>query len=92
MSSVGPFDVPGWLSFPLTIVWLVTCSNAINLIDGMDGLASGIMVVVAAAFLVLCLIAGGDNGALLSLSAMAFLAAAVCVMLRKYVPRETRAS
>ncbi|HET7577922.1 MAG TPA: MraY family glycosyltransferase, partial [Bacillales bacterium] len=29
----------GWISYPLTILWLVTVTNAINLIDGLDGLA-----------------------------------------------------
>ncbi|HXE14590.1 MAG TPA: MraY family glycosyltransferase [Bryobacteraceae bacterium] len=29
------------LSLPLTIFWLVGCSNAFNLIDGLDGLATG---------------------------------------------------
>jgi UDP-GlcNAc:undecaprenyl-phosphate GlcNAc-1-phosphate transferase len=29
-------------AFPITILWLVGCANAFNLIDGMDGLASGI--------------------------------------------------
>lgn len=31
-----------WLSLPLTVIWLVGCSNAFNLIDGLDGLAAGI--------------------------------------------------
>jgi UDP-GlcNAc:undecaprenyl-phosphate/decaprenyl-phosphate GlcNAc-1-phosphate transferase len=31
-----------WWSVPLTIVWLLACSNAFNLVDGMDGLAAGI--------------------------------------------------
>jgi UDP-GlcNAc:undecaprenyl-phosphate GlcNAc-1-phosphate transferase len=31
-----------WFSFPVTLVWLVGCANAFNLIDGMDGLASGV--------------------------------------------------
>ena len=31
-----------WFSFPVTVVWLVGCANAFNLIDGMDGLASGV--------------------------------------------------
>jgi UDP-GlcNAc:undecaprenyl-phosphate/decaprenyl-phosphate GlcNAc-1-phosphate transferase len=31
----------GWLSLPLTIVWLVAIPNIVNLIDGMDGLATG---------------------------------------------------
>jgi UDP-GlcNAc:undecaprenyl-phosphate GlcNAc-1-phosphate transferase len=31
-----------WFSFPVTVLWLVGCANAFNLIDGMDGLASGV--------------------------------------------------
>ncbi len=46
----------------LTVLVIVGSSNAVNLTDGMDGLASGIMVVVAFAFLVLALIAGFDRG------------------------------
>ena len=32
----------GWLALPLTVLWLVACANAFNLIDGLDGLAAGI--------------------------------------------------
>ena len=31
-----------WWSLPLTLVWLVGCANAFNLIDGVDGLATGL--------------------------------------------------
>jgi len=31
-----------WWSFPMTVAWLVICTNAFNLIDGVDGLAVGI--------------------------------------------------
>jgi len=31
----------GWWSLPLTLAWLVAIPNIINLIDGMDGLATG---------------------------------------------------
>ncbi len=31
-----------WITVPLSIIWLVGCTNAFNLIDGMDGLASGV--------------------------------------------------
>ena len=33
--------MPLWLSLPITLLWLVGCSNAFNLIDGVDGLAAG---------------------------------------------------
>ncbi len=32
----------GWLGEPLTILWIVLCTNAFNLIDGLDGLAAGV--------------------------------------------------
>jgi len=66
-----PGDMPGaWVPAPdlivlsmwpfaaLTVLTLVGASNALNLTDGLAGLASGVMVVVALAFLVLALIAG----------------------------------
>jgi UDP-GlcNAc:undecaprenyl-phosphate GlcNAc-1-phosphate transferase len=31
-----------WLSFPVTLLWLIACTNAFNLIDGLDGLAAGV--------------------------------------------------
>ncbi len=35
----------GLLSFPLTVLWMVGITNAFNLIDGLDGLASGIALI-----------------------------------------------
>jgi UDP-GlcNAc:undecaprenyl-phosphate GlcNAc-1-phosphate transferase len=32
----------GWLALPITLIWLTACSNAFNLIDGLDGLAAGV--------------------------------------------------
>lgn len=31
-----------WWSFPVTVFWLLLCANAVNLIDGVDGLAAGV--------------------------------------------------
>ncbi|MGB9613724.1 MAG: MraY family glycosyltransferase, partial [Candidatus Margulisiibacteriota bacterium] len=38
----------GLLAIPLTILWLVGITNAINLIDGLDGLAPGVTAISAA--------------------------------------------
>ena len=40
-----------WWTLPLTILWLVACTNAINLIDGVDGLAAGLSLVAALSML-----------------------------------------
>jgi UDP-GlcNAc:undecaprenyl-phosphate GlcNAc-1-phosphate transferase len=52
LSGVGsPFGSEfigfGWISYPLTILYLVAFANIINLVDGLDGLASGIVSIVA---------------------------------------------
>ena len=38
----GVYELPLWVSFPLTVFVVVYVLNAINLIDGIDGLASGL--------------------------------------------------
>jgi UDP-GlcNAc:undecaprenyl-phosphate GlcNAc-1-phosphate transferase len=53
---VAYHPLPVWLSVPVTLLWLVGCANAFNLIDGMDGLATGVglfasVTVLAAALL-----------------------------------------
>lgn len=35
----------GWWSFPLTIFWILALTNAVNLIDGLDGLATGVTLI-----------------------------------------------
>ncbi|HUA09379.1 MAG TPA: MraY family glycosyltransferase [Candidatus Acidoferrales bacterium] len=38
-------DFPIWLSIPLTLFWYVAMMNAINFIDGLDGLLSGFTLI-----------------------------------------------
>jgi UDP-GlcNAc:undecaprenyl-phosphate GlcNAc-1-phosphate transferase len=40
--GVAGFSAHGWWSLSLTVLWLVACANAFNLIDGVDGLAAGV--------------------------------------------------
>jgi len=46
----GTIDL-GALSLPVTVFWIVGVTNAINLIDGLDGLATGIALVALATML-----------------------------------------
>jgi UDP-GlcNAc:undecaprenyl-phosphate GlcNAc-1-phosphate transferase len=36
----------GWLSLPVTLLWIVVITNAVNLIDGLDGLAAGTGILI----------------------------------------------
>ncbi|MFP4229397.1 MAG: hypothetical protein ACLFTE_11310 [Salinivenus sp.] len=44
--AFGP-SWPLWVSLPLTLVWVIGITNAINLLDNMDGLAAGIAGIAA---------------------------------------------
>lgn len=47
--------VLGWLSIPFTVLWIVAITNAVNLIDGLDGLADGVSAISATTVLVIAL-------------------------------------
>ena len=38
----------GMMAVPFTIFWIVSCANILNLIDGMDGLASSVGLIASA--------------------------------------------
>lgn len=54
-----------WISIPLTIFWIVGVTNAINLIDGLDGLAAGVSGIAIGTILVMSLLMGNMMIALL---------------------------
>lgn len=57
-----------WLAIVLTMLWIVGITNAINLIDGLDGLAAGVSAIATATMLVLAVMMG--NVAVIVLSAL----------------------
>ncbi len=64
----------GWFGVPLTVLWLVGCINALNLIDGMDGLASIVGLSTAAMLGVIAASEGHDHVAAMAIVLTASLA------------------
>lgn len=56
----------GWVAYPLTVLWIVGITNAMNLIDGLDGLAAGLSVIGLSTIAVMAL--SGGKILILSLS------------------------
>lgn len=56
----GFYNLPPWLSIPLTIVAVVGMINALNLIDGVDGLSSGFCMIASVAFGGFFFVVGND--------------------------------
>lgn len=63
----GYYNMPLWISIPLTVVAVVGMINAINLIDGVDGLSSGFCILASIIFGTLFLKAGDITMVLLCL-------------------------
>ncbi|MGH9914430.1 MAG: glycosyltransferase family 4 protein, partial [Pyrinomonadaceae bacterium] len=55
---LGIIELPFIVSFLLTILWVIAITNAFNLIDGMDGLASGAGLFAAIVLLVVSMLLG----------------------------------
>ena len=66
ISIVGvkiPFIYPkiidfGLWAFPITLIWVLGITNAVNLIDGLDGLAAGISTIASISLLIIFAIVG----------------------------------
>ena len=54
--SDDPFWDLGILSVPVTVLWIVGITNAVNLIDGLDGLACGVSTISSMTMLVIALV------------------------------------
>jgi UDP-GlcNAc:undecaprenyl-phosphate GlcNAc-1-phosphate transferase len=63
----------GIFSWPLTILWIVGITNAVNLIDGLDGLAAGLSAVACGVLAVLSIYFGQPLMTVLSLSLLGAL-------------------
>ena len=58
--------LPVWVAIPLTVLWIVAVTNAFNIIDIMDGLASGVAAVAAVSIATANYLAGRDSQAFLA--------------------------
>ena len=56
ITGIAGHPLPSWFAIPITLLWLVGCTNAFNLIDGVDGLAAGVGLFVATTTLIAALL------------------------------------
>lgn len=56
--GVGGYQFPPVLAVIGTVVWLIGCTNAVNLIDGVDGLAAGIALLATLTTFIAAMVQG----------------------------------
>ncbi|MFW5694839.1 MAG: glycosyltransferase family 4 protein [Alkalispirochaeta sp.] len=71
---IGSVELPPWFAFALTILWVVSISNAVNLIDGADGLAGGVALIAALFMGIIALGQGSLVSAVLAFAVVGSLA------------------
>ena len=59
--------VLGWVGVPITFLWVIGITNAINLLDNMDGLSAGISTIIAIIIGSVSILNGNNMTALLAL-------------------------
>lgn len=57
----------GWIGYPLTVIYLVAFTNVINLLDGLDGLATGVTCISSLTLFMLAFMAGRMDAAILAI-------------------------
>jgi len=56
--GMGLVYLPPWLSWVVSLLWIVGITNAINLLDGLDGLLAGVSTIYALLFFAVAIIKG----------------------------------
>lgn len=68
--SDNPYWVLGGWAIPVSVVWIVAITNAVNLIDGLDGLAVGVATISSLTMLVIAMLVS-DGVVALMMAALA---------------------
>lgn len=64
----GPTVSLGLLSYAVTVLWIVAIANSVNLIDGMDGFAGGVVLIASTTFAAIGAMRGDEAVMILSLT------------------------
>lgn len=66
-SDLTVLQLSHWVSVPFTVLWIVAITNAVNLIDGLDGLAAGVSSIAAVSLVFVAILVGEEKIALIAL-------------------------
>jgi len=70
-SPFGGILYLGWLSLPITVFWIIGMINTINLIDGLDGLAAGIVAISTVVISIVAISMGQIQVGMISITILA---------------------
>jgi UDP-GlcNAc:undecaprenyl-phosphate GlcNAc-1-phosphate transferase len=77
--GLGVFVLSGDLPVIVTIAWAVAVPNAVNLVDGLDGLAAGMVAIAAAFFFAYVVLNPGELGPASQAALLSAITAGICI-------------
>lgn len=78
IAAAHPVLLSPWVTAPVSFLWLMTCTNAVNLIDGLDGLASGVGLFATVTMLLAAVFSGNAGLKLATVPLVGCLLAFLC--------------
>jgi UDP-GlcNAc:undecaprenyl-phosphate GlcNAc-1-phosphate transferase len=79
LPGLGVFVLSGYLPVFVTIAWAVTIPNAVNLLDGLDGLAAGMVAIAAIFFFAYVVLNPGELGLASQAALLSAITAGICI-------------
>lgn len=61
-------ELSDWIAVPCTVLWVVAITNAVNLIDGLDGLAAGVSAIASVSLVIIAQLVGQSDIALIAVA------------------------
>jgi UDP-GlcNAc:undecaprenyl-phosphate GlcNAc-1-phosphate transferase len=83
---LGVLHIAPWIGGVLTVIWLVGIMNAVNFIDGVDGLAAGLCAIDGVAFTIIVFELRGPNSTLAGILAAITAGAALGFLFHNFPP------
>jgi UDP-GlcNAc:undecaprenyl-phosphate/decaprenyl-phosphate GlcNAc-1-phosphate transferase len=83
---LGVLHLAPWIGGVLTVIWLVAIMNAVNFIDGVDGLAAGLCAIDGVAFTIIVFELKGPNSTLAGILAAITAGAALGFLFHNFHP------
>lgn len=75
--------LPSWLMTLVSMLWIVGITNALNLLDGLDGLATGVAAIIGSTLTIICWQGGAELGVI---AGMAFVGSLLGFLPRNFSP------
>lgn len=84
-NSANWIELPLWISYSLTLIWVFLVSKTLDFLDGLDGLAAGVCVIAAGTMGLLAMATGKPDEAV-ALMAWALMGACLGFLRHNYAP------